>query len=97
MKVIQNSQYLNESPYATITGEDDKSRTPSLLLERGAADTLAALRTSPGLASMAEINNNLLDVQQQKLLVSKEREKNRSESITRLASQRDYVFVAYRG
>ena len=41
-----DSQFLgpNGSPLATITGEDDSSLAPSSVLERGAADTLTALR-----------------------------------------------------
>ena len=41
----------NGSSLTTITGEDDNSRAPSSVIERGAADTLKALRTSPDITS----------------------------------------------
>ena len=76
----------NGSLLATITGEDYNSRAPSPFLERGAADTLTALRTSPDIASTAEVNTTPLDEQQQQLAPSEERAKRRSET-----GQRGYV------
>ena len=61
-----DSQFVgpNEPPLTTITGEDDNSRAPSSFLERGAADTLTALRTSLDLTSTDEVITNPLDEQQ---------------------------------
>ena len=52
---------LNGSPLTTITGEDDNRCAPSSVLERGAADTLTALRTSPHITSTAEVITNPID------------------------------------
>ena len=70
-------------PFTTITGEDITSRAPSSFLELGAADTFTALRTSPDLASTAEVNGNPLDEQQQQL--AKNFAKRRSMNMARLA------------
>ena len=77
---------LNGSHLAIITDEDNNSRAPSPFLERSAADTLTALRTSPDIASTAEVNTTPLDEQQQQLAPSEERAKRRSET-----GQRGYV------
>ena len=69
------------NPLATITGEDDNSRATSPCLERDAADTLTALRTSPGLASTAEVITIPLDEKQQQLIASEESAKRRSETM----------------
>ena len=74
----------NGSLLATITGEDYNSREPSPFLECGAADTLTALRTSPDLASTAEVNASPLDDQQRQLVASEERSKRRSYTMVRL-------------
>ena len=81
-------------PLTTITGEDDNSRAPISVLERGAADTLTALRTSPDLTSTAEVITNPLDEQQQQQVAREERSKRRSKTLVHLAEQRDYVFRA---
>ena len=44
--------------------------------------------------STAEIITNLLDEQQQQQVAREERTKRRSEALTHLAEQRDYVFHA---
>ena len=62
----------NGFPFTTITGEDDTSRSSSPFPERGAADTLAVLRTSPYVASTVTVNANTLDEQQQQQLVAHE-------------------------
>ena len=84
----------NGSFLTTITGEEDDSRAPSSFLQRGAADTLTALRTSPDLTSTAEVTTNPLDVQQQQQVDREERAKRRSEILVHLAEQGDYVFHA---
>ena len=66
-----------------------------LVLERGAANTLTALRNSPDVTSKAEIITNPLDEQQQQQQVAREdRMKRRSETLAHLAQQRGYVFHA---
>ena len=67
----------NGSPLATITSEDVNNRAPSVFIEHGAADTLTVLRTSPDLASAAEVNTNPLDEQQQQMVAREERAKRR--------------------
>ena len=84
----------NESPITTITGEDHTSRASSPFLERGAADTLTALRTSPDMTLLTMVNTNPLDEQQQQIVASEESAKHRSATMSRLAGQRDYVFRA---
>ena len=64
---------------------DDNNFTPIAFLERGAADTLTALRTSPDLASTAEVNTNPIDEQQQQLFASEERARRLSKTMSRLA------------
>ena len=66
---------------ATITGEDDNSRAPSSGLERSAANTLTALRTSPDVTSTARVITNPLDEQQQQQVAREERAKRRSETM----------------
>ena len=84
----------NGSPFTPITGEDDTSRASSPFLERGAADTLTALRTSPDITLLTMVNTNPLDEQQQQIVASEESAKHRSATMSRLAGQRDYVFRA---
>ena len=60
----------DESPLATITGEDDSRRAPNPFPERGAADTLTALRASSDLESSTLITNPLDE--QQRLTIAKE-------------------------
>ena len=81
----------NGSPLTTITDEDDGSRALSSVFDRGAANTLTALRTSPDLTSTAEIITKSLYEQQQQQVAREERAKRRSENLAHLAEQRDYV------
>ena len=81
----------NRCPLSTITGKDDNSRAPCSFLERNAADTLTALRTSPDITFMAKVTTNPLDEQQQQQV---SREERASETLDYLAEQRDYVFHA---
>ena len=80
-----DSQFVgpNGSPLATITGEDDNSR-PSSVLERGAADTLTALRTSSEIPSTFEVITNPLDEQEQQQVARKECTKRRSKTLVHL-------------
>ena len=84
----------NGSLLATITTEDDNSRATSSFLERGAVNTLIALRISFYVALNAKINMNPLEKQQQQIVAREERAKRKSETMTRLTSQRYYVFRA---
>ena len=80
----------SRSPFTTVTSEDDNSSAPIPFLERGAADTLTALRNSPDITSTAEVNTKPLDEQQQQMVDSEERAKRRSETLIHLAEHETF-------
>ena len=82
----------NGSPITTITGKDHTSRASSLFPERGATNTLTALRTSRDVTSTATINTNPLDEQHQQIVAQEGSAKHRSATMAQLVSQRQYVF-----
>ena len=70
----------NESLLTTLMGEDEVCSAPNPFPERGAADTLTALRFSPDVTLTTMANTIQLDQQQQQIVAQEESAKRRSET-----------------